>query len=78
MGENAAQRMGELCPGREEEHRVAGRTRKTAWGAQTTVSLSSAVRLYESLESASSRMDLVIVTRVGALEGASFRGGREM
>ena len=44
VGEKAAQSIGEECPLREDEHRVAGRTRKTACGVHTTTNLSSAVR----------------------------------
>ena len=77
VGEKEAHRMGAEWPEREEEHRVAGRTRKTAWGVHTTVRVSSVVIPYASFDNTSFSIDLVMFTRVGALAGASFLGGRE-
>ena len=66
MGEKDAQRMGELCPVSVDEHLVAGRTLKTACGAQWITKTSSGVNAWEECERTSSSMEFEIAIRVGA------------
>lgn len=58
--------MGEVCPESVDEHRVAGRTLKTACGEQWITKTSSDVKACEGCERTSSSMDFAIAIRVGA------------